>query len=254
MAGVIGDCQYYSSWGDRIWRTTYTVGQTDCTLCKLSGSWPCATQCRPLHLLPHPQLTPTWPPGCRLTQPSTGRALQAPRRRQEWGPLSPGYIWRRRAERGKGCRGRVSASGVFPKDFLEERAPRSHGSKQRAETLCILSQRGHGDQGVSGEEDVGLLLEELWEVGAGEAGGANGGVGEGSSPWLFPGPALAGSGWVPVSLSSWPAPASARCIYPHAFSSAVRQTGRWIPRALTVPGPDKVRVPEPGAPTVWSGQ
>ena len=85
----------------------------------------------------------------------------------------------------------VSASGVFPKDFLEERAPRSQGSTQRAETLGILSQRGHGDQGVWGEEDVGLLLDELWEVEAGEAGGAKGGVGEGSSPWLFPGPALA---------------------------------------------------------------
>lgn len=41
------------------------------------------------------------------------------------------------------------------------------------------------------------MLEERLEAGDAEARGAHRGVGEGSMLWLFPGPALAGSGWAP---------------------------------------------------------
>lgn len=39
----------------------------------------------------------------------------------------------------------------FQEDFMEERAPRSRGNKQREEALCILSQRQQGTRGFQEE-------------------------------------------------------------------------------------------------------
>lgn len=57
------------------------------------------------------------------------------------------------------------------------------------------------------------------------------GSGQSSSPWLFPGPTLARTGWVPMSHVSvrWGKPGFSanlclyKCIHLHAFNSAVWQ-------------------------------
>lgn len=60
----------------------------------------------------------------------------------------------------------VSQPVEFQEDFMEERAPRSCGNKQREEALCILSQRQQGTRG----------FQEEWGCWAG-AGGPRGGSG-----------------------------------------------------------------------------
>lgn len=106
------------------------------------------------HLPRHLPLTPRAPR--TQTNPAlSGRGLQAPRQRQAWcRRLTRGYMWRRLAGGEEGCE-EEPLPVEFQKDFLEERTPRNHGSKQREEALCILNQTEHGDQGVSGEEDLG---------------------------------------------------------------------------------------------------
>ena len=161
--------------------------------------------------------------------------LQGPRQRQEWSVGARGYgLHMVKTHRGRKGNQRESLSQSSSRKASRRRKLPGAGGINGGKWLCVswardwMGQRGLGVGRTGGiQQGVRGWRDEISKQGSGQS----------SSPWLFPGPTLARTGWVPMSHVSirWGKPGFSanlclyKCIHLHAFNSAVwQESGHYL--------------------------